>query len=243
MQAIEFTGWWRRATAKPAGGEGQPVLLSRRGFLVGGLCGAAAALLVTRLTGAETEAFFPVRPPGSLPEPEFRETCVRCGQCVKACPTGLLQPMGLELGPGGLWTPRAVANRGACTPSCNRCGQVCPTGAILPFTREQKRSIRMGRAAVDGRTCLAHRGTRECDLCGVACADAGYEAIGLEPRPAGGAGPEFMAPSVDPQKCVGCGACQAACYAGHVRGDRLLTGPAITVEAGPGRDVRLVRLP
>ena len=33
-----------------------------------------------------------IRPPGALPEPDFLRKCVKCGECMKACPTNGLQP-------------------------------------------------------------------------------------------------------------------------------------------------------
>ena len=69
--------------------------------------------------------------------------CIRCGACVKVCPTNVLQPassMGLE----GAWTPVLVPRLGYCDYSCNACGQVCPTGAIPALTLEEKRTRVLG---------------------------------------------------------------------------------------------------
>ena len=52
----------------------------------------------------------PVRPPGSLPEEEFLQACIRCGECFQACPNDVLQPTGFEQGWEALWTPRVNAD-------------------------------------------------------------------------------------------------------------------------------------
>ncbi|MDP8254387.1 MAG: 4Fe-4S dicluster domain-containing protein, partial [Candidatus Alcyoniella australis] len=57
-------------------------------------------------------------------------TCIRCGQCIKACVTNTLQPSGLADGLEGMFAPKHLMRLGGCGQSCNLCGQVCPTGAI-----------------------------------------------------------------------------------------------------------------
>ncbi len=49
-----------------------------------------------------------IRPPGALPEEQFLARCVKCGECMKACPTNALQPAMTEAGPEGMWTPVLV---------------------------------------------------------------------------------------------------------------------------------------
>ena len=68
-----------------------------------------------------------------------------------------------------------------CHQDCNFCTQVCPTGAIQPLSITVKRAVHMGLAIVNQDTCLPLRaeGRRECDLCYVECAQAGYDAIQL----------------------------------------------------------------
>ncbi|MFO0883166.1 MAG: hypothetical protein U0894_03105 [Pirellulales bacterium] len=41
-------------------------------------------------------------------------------------------------------------------------------------------------------------------------------------------------------KCVGCGLCQARCYAVNFVDKQLLSASAIIVEAGPGKEDRLL---
>ena len=238
----------RGPALRPVSGE---VRVSRRSLLAGAVAGAAAVALASPVTsrvlgrGADR---YPIRPPGSVPEDDFLGLCVRCGNCIQVCPSQVLRPAGLAMGLESFWTPRAVPDWAGCREDCNNCGQACPTGAIRPLPLEEKRAARMGRAAVNRTTCLPHSGREECGLCMTRCMAAGYEAIELHPvrvefdaegQAVEGTG--FWAPVVLADKCVGCGQCQETCYQVNHLGNGLLTGSAIAVEAGPGKEDRLSR--
>lgn len=230
--------------------------LGRRGFLsltagtAATVAGAAGATMLGKTFGAGLDSgpsFLPVRPPGSVPEQEFLEMCIRCGECYKACPNNVLQPEGFQQGFEGLWTPMVNANWAGCESSCNACGQVCPTGAIRALPLQEKRYARMGLAIVNENTCLPYAGTEACDFCVQECNAAGYHAIeytqvGVQldenGQPIEGSG--FAAPLVMADKCVGCGLCQTRCYAINVKEKHLLRESAIIVEAGEGKEERLI---
>jgi polyferredoxin len=245
-RAITFAGRWSPVETRPAAEAREAELgLSRRGF-IGGVLGGLAGVAAVRLSPGSGRAGFPVRPPGSVPENEFLARCVRCGECVKACASGVLQSASLELGLEGLWTPRAACDRAGCHQDCNNCGQVCPTGAIRALPLEEKRAARMGLALVHKPTCLPHAGAGECRLCADQCAAAGYDAIELARvhvefdaagRPVEGTG--YLAPEVLDERCVGCGLCQSRCHGVNVEGKGLLRESAIEVIAGPGREDRI----
>jgi ferredoxin len=189
-----------------------------------------------------------VRPPGSVPEREFLRLCIRCGECLKACPFNVLQPMGFGHGLDFLWTPQAVFDWSGCDPTCANCGQVCPTGAVRALPLPEKAAARMGLAIVDERTCLPHAGCEACRLCADECTAAGYKAIEfvrvrVETEPDGTPieGTGYLAPLVVAGKCNGCGLCHTRCHAINVLQRHLLRATAIRVVAGPGREDRLTR--
>lgn len=256
--AIAFVPRWcdvdRTAAAEPSAAA---VSLPRRSFLataVGiaagsfGGAGAAMALSAGRADLDDPAAVPPVRPPGSVPERQFLRLCIRCGECFQACPNDVLQPLDLQQGLDGLWTPQVVADWSGCEPSCNACGQVCPTGAIRALPLEEKRAARMGLAVVDKQTCLPYAGREECRVCADECTAAGYDAIEFIRvgstevdelvDPFGDAG--FLAPVVLAHKCVGCGICQTRCYAINAAEKGLLRETAVRIEAGQGREDRLM---
>ena len=77
--------------AKPAPAA---VDLGRRWVMTSALAGVAAVPLL-RANPAFKPAFVNadlIRPPRALPEAEFLERCVKCGECMKVCPTNGLQP-------------------------------------------------------------------------------------------------------------------------------------------------------
>jgi ferredoxin len=255
--AIKFVDRWDHVELKingePPTGETR---LGRRGFLAAGMglvsavTGGAAATLGVKALGANLDApdsFHPVRPPGSVPEPQFLQMCIRCGECFKACPNDVLQPLGFKQGLEGLWTPVVHADWAGCETSCNNCGQVCPTGAIRALPLPEKKAARMGLAAVNPTTCLPFAGREACQLCVDECNAAGYHAIEFvrvgtrtdeEGRPIEGSG--YVAPVVRPDRCVGCGLCQTRCFAINVREKGLLRESAIIIEAGDGKEDRLM---
>ncbi len=160
----------------------------------------ARSLLHARLTSRL------IRPPGALPEASFLATCLRCDRCIKACPSGCLQPAILESGVNGFWTPRVVPRVGACEKNCNLCGRACPTGAIRNLSLEEKSYAKMGTAAVDRSRCLAWERDKHCLVCDEACP---YDAINAVKDPTGMG--QALRPSVNAEACVGCGACEARC--------------------------------
>jgi polyferredoxin len=226
--------------------------ISRRAFL-GGAAGSVAAGLAagvavrTDLGGPLPSGAPVVRPPGSVPEREFLRLCVRCGACYQACPNSVLQPMCLAVGLDGLWTPEARPDWSGCEPTCNNCGHVCPTGAIRSLPLAEKRAARMGLAVVNQATCLPFAGREACRMCYDECRAAGYDAIefvrvGVQ-TDADGAPIEdsgYLAPVVLADKCNGCGLCQTRCYKINAHTKHLLAKTAIRVEAGPGKEDRLM---
>jgi polyferredoxin len=241
-KSINFTGRWDKANLKPrvAGN----VSRSRRSF-IGGMAGAAAAGVAVPVLVAGPVTT-PVRPPGSVPEEKFLQLCIRCGECFKACPNNVLQPIGFKRGFDALWTPQVVADWAGCEPTCNNCGQVCPTGAIRALPPEEKRAARIALAIVSERTCLPYAGREDCRMCVDECIAAGYNAIEFvrvgsefdtDGVPIEGSG--YLAPVVLADKCVGCGLCQMRCHSINVKSKKTLKESAIGIEAGPGREDRI----
>ena len=64
------------------------------------------------------------RPPGSLPEDDFKICCDSCGQCVDVCPNN-----GLRLDGDG--QPILTVEHQTCG-RCHLCSDVCTRGALVP---------------------------------------------------------------------------------------------------------------
>lgn len=168
------------------------------------------------LLGSDLNSFRPhprlLRPPGAF-EDEILSRCVRCGECLRACPTSGLQPALSEAGLGGLWTPVLVPRLGYCDYACNACGQICPVEAIPHLQLEEKRVQEIGKAYLDTSRCIAWADHRECIVCEEMC-PLPEKAIYLqESEVLDASGEPFILqlPFVDRERCIGCGICEYRC--------------------------------
>ncbi|MGA2274479.1 MAG: DUF6599 family protein [Bryobacteraceae bacterium] len=201
--------------------------LKRRKVLAGLAAGAAAIPLLRANTGLSAEPHERlIRPPAALDEKRFLARCIRCGECMKVCPNNALHPAVSEAGWEGIWSPVLVPRVGYCEPSCTLCGQVCPTGAIWEFTSREKgwagvpsgsaadtQPIRLGTAFYDRGRCLPWAMATDCIVCEEWCPTS-PKAVYLQPAEvtdAAGNTRQVRQPYIDPERCVGCGACEFVC--------------------------------
>lgn len=174
----------------------------RRAFLFSGL-GIAAGLTLPGFVKAGEKSY--IRPPGAVPEKLFNLLCVRCGNCIKSCPTHILEHRAERADYSSWLVPEVRFSEGYCLENCNKCSQVCPSGSITLFSPEAKKQLFMGLAVLHPENCLLLKNT-ECDRCKTACP---YDAITIRPVSES----VQSLPVIDNDKCVGCGACAIICPA------------------------------
>jgi polyferredoxin len=162
------------------GGELSSPDLARRGLILSSLSGLIAVQLFPLSNGTAAGGNNLIRPPGSLPESDFLKRCIRCGQCMRICPTNIIEPSGLFGGMENLWTPVLSFTTGTsgCQLNCTACGYMCPTSAIRPISLSeklgvdefsQKGPIRLGSAYVDRSRCLPWTVKTPCIVCQENC--------------------------------------------------------------------------
>jgi len=177
---------------------------SRRSFLAcatGFACGMGLGFPLRRWVKSSARQRIMLRPPGALPEDEFLASCIRCGQCVEACPKSTLL---LSASPShwGFGTPYLEPEKVPCDLCQSReemeCIRACPSQALRPVV--DLRNVKMGIAYILEEHCFAYNHV-VCRACWHACPFPN-EAITFDAR---------LRPVVNAEVCVGCGLCTHAC--------------------------------
>ncbi len=188
----------------------------RREFLLSAGAAIAALALLRSSSLAKRQPPHLLRPPGSRESNQDAlemERCIRCGECLRACPTSALQPAMLEAGFQGHATPLLVPRLGYCDYACNACGQICPVQAIPPLSLEQKRTQVIGKAYIDQNRCIPWADQQTCLVCEEMC-PIPEKAILLETQEvynAQGERVSVQVPRVVRERCIGCGICEYKC--------------------------------
>jgi MauM/NapG family ferredoxin protein len=179
-------------------------------YALGGAA-TAVALLGSDLSAVKVHPHR-LRPPG-VTEENLLARCVRCAECVRACPTAALQPALFEAGVEGLWTPLLIPRAGYCDYSCNACGQVCPVQAIPSLDLVSKREQVVGKAYIDQNRCIAWADGIDCIVCEEMCPlpDKAIHLRIAERTGLHGEVTTVQLPEVDRQRCIGCGICEYKC--------------------------------
>jgi ferredoxin len=171
-------------------------------------------------------------------EADFLTSCIRCSECIKACPTGILKPAKLEYGIRAFWSPVMVPTVGPCLEECNACSQVCPTDAILKYAIDQKYTYKSGTAVFESSRCIGYTKNKYCNECVKACPTNAIDYFkGWEPP--GGTSADKSAPlgktasrpmGVSFERCIGCGWCEYVC-------DKIVYGDSAQIVTSFGRAV------
>jgi len=173
-----------------------------RRALCAGACAGAVALTVGSLKMAPSQSL--VRPPGGQDENRMFARCIRCALCVESCPWRVLRGARLSESIIGVGMPVADFNYNWCDLCVSRggtprCSQICPTGA-LELPQDGSTAV-LGIAEIAHEWCLPWATGKKCKRCYRACPRE-HRAIKLDKQ---------GRPTVNAEKCVGCGACQKAC--------------------------------
>lgn len=197
----------------------------RRAFLVGGAAVIGGSLFSSIPMRAEEEEIkdkkrdggfaevlpkkapnrkTPITPFGSESVEKFYKHCTACQLCVTVCPNNVLRPSSrLE----HLMQPEMSFEKGYCRPECVKCSEVCPAGAILKITPEEKTEWKVGTAGVDYDLCVVNRDGVSCGNCAHHCPVGAIRMVRKNPDDE--KSPRI--PSVNEEKCIGCGACENLC--------------------------------
>jgi len=183
--------------------------LARRSAIFAGL-GLAGGFIIARSDRDRNQP--QLRPPGAVDDTRFKGLCARCGNCVEACPTGIIRQDLRPSDPAGLLTPIVHFKKGVeksddiekyCQEDCRACTQACPTGAIASLSLQDKLCRPIGLAEVDMDGCILKLGV-QCSIC----------VFDICPRDAIKTNDinEFdVEIAIDPARCNGCGACVVIC--------------------------------
>lgn len=223
---------------------GRVVDLDRRAVVGTAVTALIAAPLMRIEAGEPQSQKRLLRPPMSREESDFLSSCIRCGECMKACPTGTLKPAGLQHGLRALWTPVMTPPDSPCIAGCNSCSVACPTDAILKYPLEKKYDFKAGTVVFNQSNCVSYTDGKFCSECVRVCpTDAIAFVKGWEPMPeqhkSGVAlygndtpAPEGKVPTrpvkIRFDACVGCGACETAC-------NQIVYGESAMITTSAGR--------
>jgi len=153
-----------------------------------------------------------LRPPGAARD-AFSSACIRCGLCMKVCPTGGLQVDLSQSGIEAAGTPILVPRLGYCQFSCNACGQICPVGAIPLLDLKEKQNAVIGKAYIEHDRCIAWSDHQTCIVCEEMC-PLPQKAITLDSGKfvaPDGSSITISLPVVNREMCIGCGICENKC--------------------------------
>jgi len=185
---------------------------TRRLFLT--IVTGAGLSLWAKQTGRSSPVNAPLRPPGAIVEDEFSGQCLRCGNCMRSCPSKIIHPDTGQAGVIGLLAPIVQFEKEYCLEKCNNCTKVCPSGALQNLTLKQKHGYKIGKALLDASLCFLVRGVNDCNICERSCPFDAVQIYWDEDL--------YVAyPVVDPVKCNGCGACEVYCPTGEVKAIRV----------------------
>lgn len=142
-----------------------------------------------------------IRPPYAIDELDFLLSCDRCGDCIEACPHGVIMSLSVKSGIGAYKTPVMDLLNHAChLCSAWPCVTACETGA-LALPKEQRTAERflpkIAKMVINKDTCIPFSGP-DCGACSICPVDGAMNWV-------------KGVPVINEDLCTGCAMCREAC--------------------------------
>lgn len=183
--------------------------MDRRAFFSKGVSKVAQTVTQHAADKARKNASRWIRPPFAIEELDLLIACTRCGECINACPYGIIFPLSSKLGVKVFNTPAMDLNNHGCH-LCDSwpCVNACEKQVLkIPDSVESLHSDELGQSVpvlpaiaqvtINTKTCLPYSGP-ECGACRV-CPIEGAMIWEMEK------------PSINAKLCIGCALCREAC--------------------------------
>lgn len=148
----------------------------------------------------------PIMPPGAKNGKRFHQKCTACHLCVSKCPANIIRPALTEYGLGGFMQPVVRFDHGFCNYDCTICTEVCPNDALQRHRMHEKHLVQIGRVVFLKENCVVDTQQTNCGACAEHCPTGAVKMV-----PYGDTEGRLTIPEVDPDLCVGCGACEYIC--------------------------------
>jgi len=215
--AIHFAYRYGKKTKQTSGTAPDKDGISRRAFMTTGAIAVTSAVakaqeikmdggLAEIENAQKPERMTPIVPAGAISLKHFSQHCTACQLCVSNCPNQVLRP---STSLATFMQPEMSFERGYCRPECTNCSDVCPAGAIKPVTIEEKSSIQIGHAVVNLDNCVVNTDNVKCGNCARHCPAGAIRLVRKNPDDPD----SLMIPTVNEERCIGCGACENLCPA------------------------------
>jgi len=149
-----------------------------------------------------------VLPPGAVSLENLKSNCIACHACLSACPSKIITYSRGEYGIDGLFLPVLKYDHGFCNYECHKCSDVCPSEALTRLTVEKKKRTQIGRVKFIAKNCIVFRDKTDCGACDEHCPTKAITMKEWKMREDG-----LRFPTVNPDICIGCGACEYICPA------------------------------
>ena len=183
---------------------------ARRTFLGMLLATIGSSIGATLPTGVSKKSYtkeHPIMPPGAGDLRRFQKRCTACHLCVTKCPTKTIQPAIADYGLSGFLQPVMSFEHGFCTFDCMICSKICPSCALVPLEQEEKHRLQIGRVNFIKKNCVVDSQQTNCGACAEHCPTGAVKMVPVgKPEDA-----SLTIPEIDPDLCVGCGACEYIC--------------------------------
>lgn len=182
--------------------------MDRRKFFKRGFNKIAGTVIDAAESHVQKKAMHWIRPPFAREELDFLLACTRCDECIDACPYDVIFSLPLSRGASVAGTPALdILNKGCHLCADWPCVNACKPEALLLPNKSDEGEVpgdidnpRLAIAKINTHQCLPYLGP-ECGACRDSCPVPDTLLFTAEK------------PTINADRCVGCGLCREACIA------------------------------